>query len=556
MHVIQIVLWYLDSSCSKHMIKDHTQLTNFIKKFLGTVKFENDHVAKIMGYGDYQIRNVTISRVYYVEGIRHNLFSVGQFCYSNLEVAFRQHTCCIRNLEGVDLLIGSQGNNLYTLSLKDMMASSPTKDHPLDNIISELKKPVSTRLQLHEQALFCYYDAFLKSVEPKNYTDTLTQACWIEAMQEELNEFERLKSESILESLKKYGMEPSDPVDAPMVEKSKLVEDPQGKANDPTHYHGMVGTLMYLKTSRPDLTFAVCMCVRGLWYPNDSSISLTAYADANQEGCQDTRRSTSGSMQLLRDRLVSWSSKRRGERCIGVTTFRNAIGALYSDKYVDSPSRAIVKPWFAEIGYSGEIRIKGTLKKCCLPPRWRLLMGQITQCLGVVAEMHKEDQQAAGGLTSLGVTNEEGSQPQLNSSMSAFTYFKAEADTEISAPNDNVPHQQGPEKGSKNYTPDHTLTGTNPSVLVDTTKSARDGSQTAHPISGTKVDTRSAFMDNEDQDNEPFIALEESSKSISSLAEGEKNTNPVTEDAELANLVDLIGIDVVEEYHKKKLLYN
>ncbi|GKE63908.1 retrovirus-related pol polyprotein from transposon TNT 1-94, partial [Tanacetum coccineum] len=68
-----------------------------------------------------------------------------------------------------------------------------TKDHPLDNIIGELERRVSTRLQLHEQALFCYYDAFLTSVEPKNYKDALTQACWIEAMKEELNEFERLE---------------------------------------------------------------------------------------------------------------------------------------------------------------------------------------------------------------------------------------------------------------------------------------------------------------------------------------------------------------------------
>ncbi|GJX07138.1 retrovirus-related pol polyprotein from transposon TNT 1-94 [Tanacetum coccineum] len=411
----------------------------------------NDHVSKILGYGDYQIGNVTISRVYYVEGLGHNLFFVGQFYDSNLEVAFRQHTCFIRNLEGVDLLTGSLGNNIYTLSLGDMMASSPicllskacktkswlwhrclshlnfgalnhlarhglvrglhklkfekdhlcstsamskikknshkpksedtnqeklyllhldlcgpmrvasvngknalyyltndsenlgklqpkadiafdeltamtsehssleptlhemtpatislelvpnpppstlfippsrtdwdllfqplfdellnppssvecpppkvlapivevvppkpvasteenhdldvahmnndpffgilipeknseassssdviptivhtaapnsehitkwTKDHPLDNIIGELERPVSTRFQLHEQALFCYYNAFLTSVEPKNDKDALTQACWIEAMQEELNEFERLE---------------------------------------------------------------------------------------------------------------------------------------------------------------------------------------------------------------------------------------------------------------------------------------------------------------------------------------------------------------------------
>nr|GFB36931.1 integrase, catalytic region, zinc finger, CCHC-type, peptidase aspartic, catalytic [Tanacetum cinerariifolium] len=102
--VVQIVLWYLDSGCSKRMTGDRSQLINFVQKFLGTVKFGNDHVAKIMGYGDYQIGNVTISRVYYVEGLGHNLFSVGHFCDSDLEVAFRQHTCFIRNLDGVDLL--------------------------------------------------------------------------------------------------------------------------------------------------------------------------------------------------------------------------------------------------------------------------------------------------------------------------------------------------------------------------------------------------------------------------------------------------------------------
>nr|GEW82039.1 hypothetical protein [Tanacetum cinerariifolium] len=729
--------------------KTNVPLTNFINKVLGTVKFKNDHVEKIMGYGDYHIRSVTISRVYYVEGLGHNLDS-------NFEVAFRQHTCFIRNLKCVDLLTGSRGNNLYTLYLREMMTSSSicllskasktkswlwrrrlshlnfgtinhlarrglvrglpklkfekdhlcsacamgkskkkpykpkfedtnqgklyllhmdlcglmrvvsingkkyilviiddyswftwvkclrskdeasdfiikflkmiqlrlktpirriitdngtefvnqtlheyyekaplflwaeavatvcftqnrsiirlphsktsyellhdkipdlsffhvfgalcyptndsenlgklqpkadivapepiastgspssttvdqdapsanviptvvytaapnsehvtkwTKDHPLDNIIGELERPVSTRLQLYEQALFCYYDAFLTSVEPKNYKDALTQSCWIEAMQEELNEFERLEvwelvprpdkarlvargyrqeeginfeesfalvarldailiflafaahmnmiiyqldvktaflngilqeevyvsqpngfvdkdnlnhvyklkkalrglkqaprawndllskfllfqefskgtvdptlfiktqgkdillSKYALESLKKYGMESSDPVDTPMVEKSKLDEDTQGKAVDPTHYCEMVGTLMYLTASRPDLTFDVCMCAwyqakptkkhlhavkrifkylrgsvnRGLWHPKDFSIALTAYAEVDHAGCQDTRRSTSGCMQLLGDRLISWSSKRQKSAAISST---------------------------------------------------------------------------------------------------------------------------------------------------------------------------------------------------------------------------------------------
>nr|GEU54530.1 hypothetical protein [Tanacetum cinerariifolium] len=95
----ELIAWKV-LGCSKHMTRDRSQLTNFVNKFLGTVKLRNDHVAKIIGYGDYQIGNVTILRVYCVEGLGHNLFSVGKFCDSNLEVAFRQHTCFIHNLEG------------------------------------------------------------------------------------------------------------------------------------------------------------------------------------------------------------------------------------------------------------------------------------------------------------------------------------------------------------------------------------------------------------------------------------------------------------------------
>ncbi|GKC52868.1 putative ribonuclease H-like domain-containing protein [Tanacetum coccineum] len=115
----------LVSSRKPRTSKTNDLLANLRSSKLFSVKLGNDHVAKILGYGDYQIGNVMISRVYYVEGLGHNLFSIGQFCDSNLKVAFRQHTCFIRNLEGVDLLTGSRGNNLYTLSLRDIMASSP-----------------------------------------------------------------------------------------------------------------------------------------------------------------------------------------------------------------------------------------------------------------------------------------------------------------------------------------------------------------------------------------------------------------------------------------------
>nr|GEW78062.1 ribonuclease H-like domain-containing protein [Tanacetum cinerariifolium] len=101
-----------------------SQLMNFVSKFMGTVRFGNYQIAKIIGYGDYQLGNVTISRVYYIEGLGHNLFSVGQFCDADLEVAFWKNTCFIRNLEGFYLLSGPRDTNLYTISLDDMLKTS------------------------------------------------------------------------------------------------------------------------------------------------------------------------------------------------------------------------------------------------------------------------------------------------------------------------------------------------------------------------------------------------------------------------------------------------
>ncbi|GJW41530.1 retrovirus-related pol polyprotein from transposon TNT 1-94 [Tanacetum coccineum] len=123
--VVQIVLWVVDSGCSKHMTGDRSLLRNFVEKFMGTVRFGNDNFAAITGYGDYIHGNITICHVYYVEGLGHNLFSVGQFCDGDLEVAFRSNTCYVRNLEGDDLLTGGRDSNLYTISISDMAASSP-----------------------------------------------------------------------------------------------------------------------------------------------------------------------------------------------------------------------------------------------------------------------------------------------------------------------------------------------------------------------------------------------------------------------------------------------
>ncbi|GJW34137.1 retrovirus-related pol polyprotein from transposon TNT 1-94 [Tanacetum coccineum] len=161
------------------------------------------------------------------------------------------------------------------------------------------------------------------------------------------------QSKYAFEIVKKYGMLTSDSIDTPMVEKSKLDEDLQGKPVDATLYRGMIGSLMYLTSSRPDLIYAVCLCARyqakptekhlnavkrifrylkgtinmGLWYSKDTDMSMTAYADAYHARCQDTRRSTSGSAQFLGDKLISWSSKK--QKCTAISSTYAEYIALF-----------------------------------------------------------------------------------------------------------------------------------------------------------------------------------------------------------------------------------
>ncbi|GJX13645.1 hypothetical protein Tco_0205403 [Tanacetum coccineum] len=154
-----------------------------------------------------------------------------------------------------------------------------------------------------------------------------------------------------------------------MVDRSKLDEDPLGIPVDQTRFRSMVGSLMYLTTSRSDLVFVVCMCARyqakptkkhleaikrvfwylrgtinmGLWYPKDTAMALTAYADADHAGCKDTRRSTSGSAQFLGDKSVSWSSKKQKITAISTTEAEYiAIAiALYCNNVQHSRSKHI-----------------------------------------------------------------------------------------------------------------------------------------------------------------------------------------------------------------------
>ncbi|GKA40248.1 integrase, catalytic region, zinc finger, CCHC-type containing protein [Tanacetum coccineum] len=222
-----------------------------------------------------------------------------------------------------------------------------TKDHPLDNIVGNPSHLVFTRKQLALDALWCCFHTELSKVEPKNFKMPMIEDCWFQAMQDEIHEFD-LKLDEYGDVLKNKarlvakGYRQEEGIDfeesfAPVARieairifianaatKNMIIYQMDVKtafliclslegrlfmANAPRGAKGVVDTLSkFLRTIN-----------MGLWYPKDNAMSLTAYADADHAGCQDSRRSTSGSAQFLGDRLVSWSSKKQRSTAISTT---------------------------------------------------------------------------------------------------------------------------------------------------------------------------------------------------------------------------------------------
>nr|GEU80420.1 RNA-directed DNA polymerase, eukaryota, reverse transcriptase zinc-binding domain protein [Tanacetum cinerariifolium] len=208
--VVQIVLWYLDSRCSKHMTGNRSQLINFISKFLGAVRFRNDHIAKIMGYVEYQIGNVTISQASKTKSwLWHRRLSHLNFDYItalakhglvrdasststsqtspetpspiiSLGVKEVDHDIEVAHMDSnsyVDFPVPDPSfeessnrvvipNNVHSINQQPEHINKWPKDHLIDNVISDPSRLVSTRHQLQDEALFCYFDAFLSFVIP------------------------------------------------------------------------------------------------------------------------------------------------------------------------------------------------------------------------------------------------------------------------------------------------------------------------------------------------------------------------------------------------------
>nr|GEZ33628.1 retrovirus-related Pol polyprotein from transposon TNT 1-94 [Tanacetum cinerariifolium] len=221
---------------------------------------------------------------------------------------------------------------------------------PILYVLRHKKKPSlphTTLLATDPEMCMCALT--VSTTELKNIKEAMAHSAWIEVMQEELHQFDRLQESSLwieasskgvakytLKILHKHGMDKGQSIGTPMATKPKLDADLSGNPVDQTDYHSKIGSLMYLTSSRPDIVQAICFCSRyqsrptekylkevkrifrylrgtvnmGLWYSKGSSFQLTNFSDADHAGCIDSRKSTFGGIQFLGEKLVSWMSKK------------------------------------------------------------------------------------------------------------------------------------------------------------------------------------------------------------------------------------------------------
>nr|GEV23653.1 retrovirus-related Pol polyprotein from transposon TNT 1-94 [Tanacetum cinerariifolium] len=403
--IIQLILFIVDSGCTKHMTGNLKLLCNFVEKYLGTIRFSNDQFAPILGYGDLVQGNITINKVYYIEGLNHNLFSVGQFCDADLKVDFRKSTCFVRDLQGNDLLTGNYGFDLFTISLQEstsltplclMAKASPTqawlwnqrlshlnfdyinlllkkdvviglpklkyvKDHLCSSCeVSKAKRSSfklkaipSTKRRLNflymdlcgpmrvasinekkyilenndnqakEEHLLedeftnpfcipvqevaessshnidpemCMFALTVSIVELKNIKKAMADSAWIEAMQEELHQFDRLQDDdqTIIRN------------------KARLVA--KGYAQE----EGIVFEESFAPVASLEAVWIfVAYAAQQVFYnlsdgpKNRVSQWSTIGGDDDHARCIDTRKSTSRGIQFLGDKLVSWMLKKQ-----------------------------------------------------------------------------------------------------------------------------------------------------------------------------------------------------------------------------------------------------
>nr|GEY03320.1 retrovirus-related Pol polyprotein from transposon TNT 1-94 [Tanacetum cinerariifolium] len=200
--VVQIVLWYLDSGCSKHMTKDRSWLMNFVKKFIGIVRFGNDHFGAIMGYGDYVIGDSVISRTVprtpqqngVVERRNRTLVKAAQtmLIFSKAPMFLWAEVVATALNQGVAAEPSYMEDHtvapVHNTPFVNVFAQEPYSEASTSGDLSSTESPY-----LATDALWCLYSSVLSKVKPKNFKSAITKDCWFQAMQDEIHEFDRLQ---------------------------------------------------------------------------------------------------------------------------------------------------------------------------------------------------------------------------------------------------------------------------------------------------------------------------------------------------------------------------
>nr|GEV63752.1 hypothetical protein [Tanacetum cinerariifolium]GEV64904.1 hypothetical protein [Tanacetum cinerariifolium] len=301
--IVQLILFIVDSGCTKHMRGNLKLLCNFIEKYLGIVRFGYDQFAPILGYMDLVQGNIMIKRVYYVEDLNHNLLLVGQFCDADLEVAFWKSTCFVRDLHRNDLLTSNRVSDLYTISLKDttsptlicfMAKASPTQEWLCKEFKKKIVPSLKGRLNLLHMDLCGIM--LIESINEKKYIlATFSVPCALALIFSNNSRARQVKDEV-------YVAQPVGFVDP----------------DHPEKVYSLRKALYGLKQAPRAWTSDPPIPKRYLYQSSqDSGFELTAFLDTDHIGCLDTRKRTSGGIQFLGDKLVSWMSKKQD--CIAMS---------------------------------------------------------------------------------------------------------------------------------------------------------------------------------------------------------------------------------------------
>nr|GEV07648.1 hypothetical protein [Tanacetum cinerariifolium] len=282
-----------------------------------TVKFGNDQIAPILGYGDLVQGAITIKRVYYVEGRNHNLFSIGQFCDALVQRGLHAQVRIVRSKKGTKFL--NKTLHAYFPSEGILHQTSVARTPEQNGVV----KRRNLRLFI-TYAAYKSFTVYQMDIKTAFLYGPLKEEVYVNQPDGFIDPYHPDKVYRLKKAL--YGLKqaPRACVGTPMATKH-LDANLSGTPIDQTKYQSMVGALIYLTASRPDIIHATCYCARyhaklpekhltavkrifrylkdtihvGLWYMKDISFELTAFSDSDQAGCLNSRKSTSSGIQFL-----------------------------------------------------------------------------------------------------------------------------------------------------------------------------------------------------------------------------------------------------------------